>query len=73
MRVKLNLKINSSVFGNRLPINYQYELSVWIYGIIAQGDQHYAEWLHQNGFSEKYRKHFIQKKLKFGKKYLIVS
>ena len=55
MRFQLSLKIDSHVFGNRLPINYQYELSAWIYKIIAQGDQHYAEWLHQNGFSEKHR------------------
>jgi len=55
MRFQLNLKIDSHVFGNRLPINYQYELSAWIYRIIAQGDQQYAEWLHQNGFSEKHR------------------
>ncbi len=55
MRFKLNLKIESQVFGNRLPINYQYELSAWIYRIIAQGDRQYAEWLHQNGFSEKHR------------------
>jgi len=55
MRFKLNLKIDSQVFGNRLPINYQYELSAWIYKIIAQGDRQYAEWLHTNGFSEKHR------------------
>ena len=55
MRFQLSLKIDNHVFGNRLPINYQYELSAWIYRIIAQGDQHYAEWLHQNGFSEKHR------------------
>ena len=55
MRFQLNLKVNSHVFGNRLPINYQYELSAWIYRIIAQGDQQYAEWLHQNGYAEKHR------------------
>jgi CRISPR-associated endoribonuclease Cas6 len=55
MRFQLNLKVDSHVFGNRLPINYQYELSAWIYRIIAQGDRDYAEWLHQNGFSDKHR------------------
>ena len=55
MRFKLSLNIDNHVFGNRLPINYQYELSAWIYRIIAQGDEQYAEWLHQNGFSEKHR------------------
>jgi len=47
--------MNSQAFGNRLPINYQYELSAWIYRIIEQGDLQYAEWLHQNGFSENHR------------------
>jgi len=55
MRFKLNLNIENQVYGNRLPINYQYELSAWIYKIIAQGDEQYAQWLHQNGFSEKHR------------------
>jgi CRISPR-associated endoribonuclease Cas6 len=55
MRFKLSLLIDRQAFGNRLPINYQYELSAWIYRIISMGDQQYAEWLHQNGFSEKHR------------------
>ena len=55
MRFKISLHINHRIFGNRLPINYQYELSAWIYKIIAQGDWQYAEWLHQNGFTEKHR------------------
>jgi len=55
MRFKLSLHIDYHFFGNRLPINYQYELSAWIYKIIAQGDMQYAEWLHQNGYSEKHR------------------
>jgi len=57
MRFKLTLNIEHQVYGNKLPINYQYELSAWIYRIISQGDRQYAEWLHQNGFSdEKFRK-----------------
>jgi len=55
MRFKLGLTIERHAFGSILPINYQYELSSWIYKIIAQGDRLYAEWLHQNGFSEKHR------------------
>jgi CRISPR-associated endoribonuclease Cas6 len=55
MRFKLSLQVDHQVYGNRLPINYQYELSAWIYKIIAHGDRHYAEWLHQNGFTEKHR------------------
>ena len=55
MRFQLNLKVDRHVFGNKLPINYQYELSAWIYRIIAQGDRLYAEWLHQNGYADKHR------------------
>jgi CRISPR-associated endoribonuclease Cas6 len=55
MRFQISLQTAGHAFGNRLPINYQYELSAWIYKIIAQGDRRYAEWLHQNGFSDKHR------------------
>ncbi|MDR3062024.1 MAG: CRISPR-associated endoribonuclease Cas6 [Dysgonamonadaceae bacterium] len=55
MRFKLNLNVNPHAFGNKLPINYQYELSAWIYSVIAKGDRQYAKWLHENGFSEGYR------------------
>ena len=55
MRFKLSLNIENQVYGNKIPINYQYELSAWIYRVIAQGDQQYAEWLHLNGFSEEHR------------------
>jgi len=80
MRFKLNLKIESQVFGNQLPINYQYELSAWIYRIIAQGDRYYAGWLHQNGFSEKHRNfrlfvfsHLISSNIKVEKDRLILN
>jgi len=55
MRFKLNLDIEHRFFGSTLPINYQYELSAWIYSVIAKGDRQFAEWLHQNGFAEKHR------------------
>ena len=31
---------------NVLPINYQYELSAWIYRVIHQSNPVFAEWLH---------------------------
>ena len=78
MRFKLNLQIEPLAYGNRLPINYQYELSAWIYKIIAQGDKQYAEWLHKNGFSEKHRNfklfvfsHLYSPGIKFDKDRLI--
>lgn len=32
-----------------LPVNYQYELSAWIYGVIRNADAEYAEFLHRHG------------------------
>jgi len=50
MRFKLYLSIDKHTFGNRLPFNYQYELSAVIYKILAGANQAFAEWLHDNGF-----------------------
>ena len=38
--------------GNKriLPINYQYELSSWIYRVLGQADQQFATWLHDQGY-----------------------
>jgi len=51
MRFKLHLNIDKHTFGDRLPFNYQYELSAVIYKILASADQAFAEWLHDNGFA----------------------
>ncbi|MEQ1746720.1 MAG: CRISPR-associated endoribonuclease Cas6, partial [Saprospiraceae bacterium] len=32
-----------------LPVNYQYELSAWIYGVLQNADAAYAAFLHQQG------------------------
>lgn len=50
MRFKLQLEVNKRAFGNRLPINYQYEQSAAIYRILARADKDYATWLHENGY-----------------------
>jgi CRISPR-associated endoribonuclease Cas6 len=50
MRFKITLQTNAAAFGNLLPLNYQYELSSFIYHTIAQADMEYATWLHENGF-----------------------
>jgi len=49
MRFKINLSLSNPNLKT-LPLNYQYELSAYIYRTIANGDANYAEWLHQNGF-----------------------
>ena len=51
MRFKLYLSIDKHGFGDRLPFNYQYELSAVIYKILASADQAFAQWLHDNGFT----------------------
>lgn len=50
MRFRLVLDVNRCAFGDRLPINYQYEQSAAIYRILSSADEFYAEWLHDNGF-----------------------
>jgi len=42
---------------NVLPLNYQYELSSWIYHILNNGDPVFSEWLHNQGFTDS-NKHF---------------
>ncbi|MBP8967091.1 MAG: CRISPR-associated endoribonuclease Cas6 [Paludibacteraceae bacterium] len=51
MRFKITLNIDKNTFDNRLPFNYQYELSAVIYKILAHADHAFAEWLHDNGFA----------------------
>jgi len=51
MRFKITLWADKLKFGNRLPLNYQYELSSFIYRAIAKADTGYALWLHENGFN----------------------
>ena len=38
---------------NVLPVNYQYELSAWIYKVINQSDPEFAVWLHNKGYCDK--------------------
>jgi CRISPR-associated endoribonuclease Cas6 len=53
MRFKLTLKVDKNAFGCRLPLNYQYELSAFIYRTLARADKKYSTWLHDNGFNLK--------------------
>ena len=58
MRFKLTLNVNKNAFGNRLPINYQYEQSAVIYRILASGNEQFAMWLHENGYQLESGKRF---------------
>ena len=51
MRFKLNLSMTDRK-QNVLPVNYQYELSAWIYKVINQSDPEFAAWLHDKGFCD---------------------
>ncbi len=47
MRFKLELSVHKT--NNILPINYQYEVSSWIYKVLQQGNFDFAKWLHNEG------------------------
>jgi CRISPR-associated endoribonuclease Cas6 len=47
MRFLLTLNVKN---GNRLPLNYQYPVSSWIYKVIAEADGAFASWLHNQGY-----------------------
>ena len=50
MRFKVTLHLTDTKL-NILPINYQYELSAWIYHTIPYANPEFSEWLHDKGYS----------------------
>lgn len=56
MRFRLTLNFEFSKYGNKIPVNYQYELSAWIYNMLAKGDLQYSNWLHENGYQNESKK-----------------
>lgn len=50
MRFELILTVNPAKRGSVLPLNYQYELSSWIYKVLNEGDARFASWLHDHGY-----------------------
>lgn len=55
MKLQLNLQCRP---GSRIPFNYQYELSAWIYRTLASGDPAFTQWLHEQGYSLEGQKRF---------------
>jgi CRISPR-associated endoribonuclease Cas6 len=53
MRFQITLLIEPSERGKILPINYQYELSSWIYKVLNEGDPIFSAWLHSHGYKTK--------------------
>ncbi len=55
MRLHLRLECRP---GSRIPINYAYEFSSWIYKVLANADPAFASWLHENGYALEGNKRF---------------
>lgn len=55
MRLHLTLHCRS---GSRIPINYAYEFSAWIYKVLANADPAFATWLHEHGYTLEGNKRF---------------
>jgi CRISPR-associated endoribonuclease Cas6 len=57
MRFRLILAVDRCIKADSiLPINYQYELSSWIYKTINSSDSEFASWLHNAGYIAENRK-----------------
>jgi CRISPR-associated endoribonuclease Cas6 len=57
MRFRLNLAVDKHTNEDSiLPINYQYELSSWIYRTINSSNSEFANWLHNIGYVNENRK-----------------
>jgi CRISPR-associated endoribonuclease Cas6 len=48
MRFKLTLRRTSAAY--RLPLNYQYELSAWIYKVLEKASPEFSTFLHRQGY-----------------------
>lgn len=54
MRFKLHFELSKP--GERtLPLNYQYELSSWIYRVLNNGSPEFSYWLHQKGYTDDHK------------------
>jgi CRISPR-associated endoribonuclease Cas6 len=48
MEIALTLHHSENIL---LPINYQYEVSSWIYKVLSRSDTRFATWLHSQGYT----------------------
>ncbi len=48
MRFKITINLVGSAV---IPMNYQYELSSWIYSLIYKSDSDFGNWLHETGYT----------------------
>ncbi len=54
MRFKLTLSLRKTD-NNTLPLNYQYELSSWIYKVLNNGSPEFSRWLHEKGYADDHK------------------
>lgn len=52
MRIRIHLHQPKDAV---LPFHHQYELSSWIYRVLAQGNTQFAHWLHNQGFRRQHQ------------------
>ncbi|BDD12948.1 CRISPR-associated endoribonuclease (plasmid) [Fulvitalea axinellae] len=50
MRVELIFTVRGE--GRMLPMDYQYALSSWVYGVIRQSDSDFSSFLHDRGYAD---------------------
>lgn len=55
MRFKISFQLTDPT-RNMLPVNYQYELSSWIYKTLSYGSPEFSEFLHVSGYLNKDKK-----------------
>lgn len=55
--MQFKLTIEPTGLQRTIPINYQYEVSAWIYKTIRFGNGGFGEWLHSQGYMEEIKIH----------------
>ncbi len=68
--MRLKLKLNRTSNHNMLPMDYQYYISAWVYKVLRQADEEFADFLHEKGYGtnpKRLYKLFCFDRLNFGK------
>lgn len=68
--MRFELTLNRTTKQRMLPMNYQYYISAWIYKVLRNADQDFADFLHEEGYGQsetKLYKLFCFSRLNFGK------
>jgi CRISPR-associated endoribonuclease Cas6 len=53
--MQFQLTLRRTGLANRLPLNYQYPISAWIFKVIARADADYATFLHNQGYQARHK------------------